>query len=120
MRSEVEALIGQLSRKYRVRDRFMDEIVPLVEKIYSGKFSETKRNVLLALAEDAFRREQEIFDQQVESSKALGEMCDELQAHYQQVVTMQKNLTDAVDHLSNRPMPQVVPAQRLPFGPSLN
>jgi hypothetical protein len=120
MRSEVEALIGQLSRKYRVRDRFMDEIVPLVEKIYSGKFSEAKRSVLITLAEDAFRREQEIFDQQVESSKALTEMCDDLQAHYQQVVNMQKNLTDAVDHLAKKRSTPAMPTNRIPFGPSLN
>lgn len=120
MRSEVEELIGRLKAKYRVRDKFMDEIVPLVEKIYSGKFSDAKRSVLIALAEDAFRREQEIFDQQVESSKALTEMCDDLQTHYQQVVTMQKSLTDAVEHLTQKRPPQFVPTNRMPFGPSLN
>lgn len=120
MRSDVEELIGRMKSKYRVRDKFMDEIVPLVEKIYSGKFSDAKRSVLLALAEDAFRREQEIFDQQVESTKALTEMCDDLQAHYQKVVTLQKNLTDAVEHLApKRPAP-FVPANRMPFGPNLN
>ena len=115
MKTEVEELIGRLKTKYRVRDQFMSEIVPLVEKIYAGQFSDAKRSVLIALAEDAFRREQEIFDQQVESTKALTEMCDELQAHYQAVVKMQKNLSEAVDQLKPRPA-----SNRLPFGPSLN
>ncbi len=120
MRREVEALITQLCAKYRVRERFLGEIIPLVEKIYSGKFSEVKRQVLISLAEDAFRREQEIFDQQVQSAQALNAMCDELQTHYQQVVAMQKDLSDAVESLTQKRPPHVVPVNRLPFGPDLN
>src|SRR5262245_29806141 len=99
MSKEAEELVLRLKGKYRVRDSFIGEIAPLVEKIYSGRFNETKRAALLTLAEDAFRREQEIFDQQIETAKALDEMSAELRYHYQQVESIQKTLSEAVQTL---------------------
>ncbi len=55
-----QTMITQLANEYNVGGKFLAEIVPMIDEISEGDFSEHEKKYLFRLVEDAFRREAEI------------------------------------------------------------
>ncbi|MBI1850990.1 MAG: hypothetical protein HYR85_11650 [Planctomycetes bacterium] len=97
MKAEADSLIRSLSHRYVVRQEFITEVQPLVEKIFADQFPERDRDNLVALVEDVFRREAQNFAAFTAGISALEKLKSGMQLHVEAL----QDLNDKVKTLSH-------------------